>query len=31
MPTAVDVGLIALYTVLALAGAMIAFLRYDVR
>ncbi|RPH35817.1 DUF3526 domain-containing protein, partial [bacterium] len=31
VPTAADVGLMALYTVLALAGAMIAFLRYDVR
>jgi ABC-type transport system involved in multi-copper enzyme maturation permease subunit len=31
VPAAVDVGIMALYTVLALAGAMIAFLRYDVR
>ncbi len=31
VPTAVDAGLLAVYTVLALAGAMVAFLRYDVR
>jgi ABC-type transport system involved in multi-copper enzyme maturation permease subunit len=31
LPTALDVGIIVLYTVLALAGAMIVFLRYDVR
>jgi len=31
VPAAVDVGLMALYTVLALAGAMLTFLRYDVR
>ncbi len=31
LPTALDVGIMVLYTVLALAGAMIVFLRYDVR
>ena len=31
VPTVVDVGVLVLYTVLALAGAMMAFLRYDVR
>jgi ABC-type transport system involved in multi-copper enzyme maturation permease subunit len=31
LPTALDIGILVLYTVLALAGAMIAFLRYDVR
>jgi ABC-type transport system involved in multi-copper enzyme maturation permease subunit len=31
LPTVVDVGIMVLYTVLALAGAMIVFLRYDVR
>jgi ABC-type transport system involved in multi-copper enzyme maturation permease subunit len=31
MPTVLDIGLLALYTVLALVGAMVGFLRYDVR
>lgn len=31
VPTVVDIGIMVLYTVLALAGAMVAFLRYDVR
>ena len=30
-PTVVDMGLLALYSLLAFAGAFVAFLRYDVR